>query len=893
MTKLTSLFLVAALLFMTFGLVPIGSARAAIGQPVVSLSSYAPGAVGVQYTITFGLGQLTTSDIGRIDLRHVQLAGGLTSNMNPYSGLNLSVNGQWTNPQLLQTFRQEGVDPLNPDDYMLSVVMPAVTQSSTVTIVLPAGIGLVNPAAQSTWSADSHYINNPAQNQWTIGVDVYDTGSTKVDAKDSAPYSLLAPGVHDASTVVTPSAVGSAASWDVSFTTGPSGSLTGGSGGTIDVQFPLGFTVPGSINAGAVNIRVGATSVTSASVSVVGQMVSVYLPSTFYVAANTSVHVLIQAGAGILNTVTPGIDYKLLIRTTADNVLVYSAAFQIASSQVAGLVATVSPATVSSTASYSLSMQTSAAGALAASTATISVYFPIEVTLPSSILAGQVTVNSVLLSSAPQVTSRTVTLRVPQNIAANSPVSVVFLSGAGIHNPSVAGSYALSASTSADPGTVSAGFSVSASKMSAASVTVTPDTTNAAALYVLSFNLGSSGSLFSGNQIMLSFPTGAQIPASLLPSAFSINGRVLTQAPVVNGTKVSLAITESIAANSQVVVVIAAAAGIRNPRSSGAYTIGVSTTAETVPVDSLQFTVRDGARTSLVVTPQAPDGTDGYYVTQPKVVIVGTAPSGLVYSIKYRIDQGEFRTYVVGAELAITEGQHTIEYYAEDSSGSREDTKSAQFKVFLGKPTVVITAPVNNSVVHSASVVVSGTASGATGVTVNGESVVLAADGSFSHNVTLAAEGLTSIKVRATNQAGGTVDSTVSVTYTRQVRILLQVDYTKAYVNDAEVVLDAPPTIQKGRVLVPVRFISETLGFGVVWDPIFGIVTIQADGKTMRLQVGNPVGDVFGKATHLDVTPTMIGGRLFIHLSLVGTSFGASVVWDAALRVVRITYPAS
>lgn len=890
MRKLITLFLVAALLSMAFGLVSIGSARAAIGQPVVSLSSYAPGAVGVQYTITFGLGQLLTSDIGRIDLRHVQLAGGLTSNLDPYSGLNLSVNGVWTGQQPIQSFRQEGMDSLNPDDYILSVVMPAVTPSSTVTIVLPVGIGLVNPPAQSTWTADSHYLNNPAQNQWTIGVDVYDTGSTKVDANDSAPYSLLAPGVRNASAVVAPSAVGSPALWDISFTTGPSGALAGG---TIDLQFPSGFTVPASISAGVVVVRVGATGVAPASVSVAGQMVSVHLPSTLYVAANTSVHVLIQAEAGILNAMTPGTDYKLLIRTTADDVLVYSAAFQIAASQVAGLTATVSPATVSSVASYSLSMQTSAAGAMAASTATISVYFPIDVVLAGSILASQVTVNSVPLSSAPQVSSRTVTLRVPQSIPANSSVSVVFLGGAGIRNPSVAGSYSLSVSTSADPGTVSASFSVSASRMSAASVTVTPDTANAPGLYILSFSLGSSGTLYTGNQIMLSFPTGTQVPASLPPSAFSIDGRVLTQAPVVSGTRVSLTVTESIAANAQVVVVIAVAAGIHNPRSVGTYAIGVSTTAETASVDSQPFAVREGARTSLVITPQAPDGTSGYYVTQPKVVITGTAPSGLSYNIKYRIDQGEFHTYVAGTELAIAEGQHTLEYYAEDANGTREDTKSAQFNVFLGRPTVVIAVPANNAVVHSPSVVVSGTTSGATGVTVNGESAQLATDGSFSREVTLAAEGLTSFKARAINQAGGTADATVSVTYTRQVRILLQVDYTKGYVNDAEVALEAPPTIRKGRVLVPVRFISETLGFGVLWDPIFGIVTIQAGGKTMRLQVGNPVGDVFGKATRLDVSPTMIGGRLFIPLSLVGTSFGASVVWDAALRVVRITYPAN
>ncbi|MCX6063853.1 MAG: copper amine oxidase N-terminal domain-containing protein [Caldiserica bacterium] len=42
--------------------------------------------------------------------------------------------------------------------------------------------------------------------------------------------------------------------------------------------------------------------------------------------------------------------------------------------------------------------------------------------------------------------------------------------------------------------------------------------------------------------------------------------------------------------------------------------------------------------------------------------------------------------------------------------------------------------------------------------------------------------------------------------------------------------LDAPPSIVSGRTLVPLRFISEQLGAGVVWDGITRTVTITWKG---------------------------------------------------------------
>ncbi|MDQ2087005.1 stalk domain-containing protein [Herbivorax sp. ANBcel31] len=61
-------------------------------------------------------------------------------------------------------------------------------------------------------------------------------------------------------------------------------------------------------------------------------------------------------------------------------------------------------------------------------------------------------------------------------------------------------------------------------------------------------------------------------------------------------------------------------------------------------------------------------------------------------------------------------------------------------------------------------------------------------------------------------------------------RIYLIVDSLNAYVNEELVKLDVPAKIINGRTLVPIRFISETLGAKVSWDE---------NNRTVRIDVDN------------------------------------------------------
>ena len=56
--------------------------------------------------------------------------------------------------------------------------------------------------------------------------------------------------------------------------------------------------------------------------------------------------------------------------------------------------------------------------------------------------------------------------------------------------------------------------------------------------------------------------------------------------------------------------------------------------------------------------------------------------------------------------------------------------------------------------------------------------------------------------------------------------IRLTIAQTTAYLNDGAYTLDAAPIVLNGRTMLPIRFIAESFGFTVDWNPEQQLVTI-------------------------------------------------------------------
>lgn len=100
---------------------------------------------------------------------------------------------------------------------------------------------------------------------------------------------------------------------------------------------------------------------------------------------------------------------------------------------------------------------------------------------------------------------------------------------------------------------------------------------------------------------------------------------------------------------------------------------------------------------------------------------------------------------------------------------------------------------------------------------------------------------------------------------------------------------DAHPFVaDSGRTLVPVRFVSESLGANVTWIGETQTVAIQQGGKEIRLRIGDSKATVDGAEMTLDAPVLLKSNRTFVPLRFVSENFNAKVEWDGATQTVVI-----
>lgn len=107
-------------------------------------------------------------------------------------------------------------------------------------------------------------------------------------------------------------------------------------------------------------------------------------------------------------------------------------------------------------------------------------------------------------------------------------------------------------------------------------------------------------------------------------------------------------------------------------------------------------------------------------------------------------------------------------------------------------------------------------------------------------------------------------------------------------INGHPLEMEAPPIVQGGRTLVPLRPIFEVLGAAVRWDAKTRTITGNRDNKAVILTIGNHQAIVNGNHVTLDVPPTVIGGRTMVPVRFIADGFGARATWDNRLRTVSI-----
>ena len=95
-------------------------------------------------------------------------------------------------------------------------------------------------------------------------------------------------------------------------------------------------------------------------------------------------------------------------------------------------------------------------------------------------------------------------------------------------------------------------------------------------------------------------------------------------------------------------------------------------------------------------------------------------------------------------------------------------------------------------------------------------------------------------------------------------------------------------TIVNDRTMVPMRGIFEKLGAEVQWYSETQTVTGIKDNVSVTLKIGDPVAQIDSEGYTLDAPPLIIDSRTMVPLRFISESLGSEVYWNGFTRSVEI-----
>jgi hypothetical protein len=760
-----------------------------------------------------------------------------------------------------------------------------LTAGYNCAISIPQSVGITNP---------------PTAGTYTIKV------STQLELTpvDSNSYVLVGSNISNLYVSVSPDSAGTAANYTIQFLTGPSGALTTTSD-WIKIEFPSGTTVPNNTSAGYITIN--GRSCTNRYVS--GTILTVYIPSTLTIPNSSWVYVTIADSFGIVNPTTIGSYYTLKVSTSKDTIPATSNTYSITGTSVSNFTVSADPTTQNSTAAYTLNFRTSSSGALYRSSSDkIYIQFPTEFNVPSSISGSYVTVNGTPCTTNISISSDKLIITTPVDIGnSSSSIPIIISQNANIKNPSTSGTYTFSLSTTKDVVPDSANLQIVKSTITKPVVQLTGYSVNEIIGVSVTFQTGSGGALSrNSDKISIVFPAGFVLPSTISNQYVKVNGYNATSVTK-SGQRIDITPSIDIPQSAQVSVVIDKAANIKNPGSQGDYKLSVYTSKETTQLDSDIFKIVMLPTTTFFVTPQNPDGQNGYYITTPKVTLTATSPVDTSPVIYYYFDSGSPQVY--SGVISVPDGMHTIYFYAQDRFQNKEVTQSKQFKVDTAPPAINVTYPQQNAILNMKNFTITGTTEAGATLTINNNSVSVGANGAFSYDAVIS--GPQTFTIVAKDIAGNTKQFVLNVSLDTTPPILnvsepkaFEEIHTQFVTVKGKTEKDAKVTINGTEVQVNPADYSFSYSLQLATAGLNSIEVIAVDlagnqttagipvnyiPKTkIVLQVGNSVALINDKTVKLDASPKIVKDRTLVPLRFIAEAFGADVQWNSVFKLVII-----
>ncbi|UNK20595.1 N-acetylmuramoyl-L-alanine amidase family protein [Paenibacillus sp. N3/727] len=115
----------------------------------------------------------------------------------------------------------------------------------------------------------------------------------------------------------------------------------------------------------------------------------------------------------------------------------------------------------------------------------------------------------------------------------------------------------------------------------------------------------------------------------------------------------------------------------------------------------------------------------------------------------------------------------------------------------------------------------------------------------------------------------------------------------KIYLDGNELSLSSNVKVENisGTVMVPIRVISENLGYSVGWNKSTQTVTVKESGKTVEMVIGNKYAMINGQRTEMTKAPILRGGTTIVPIRFVSEQMGLNVKWDNQKKAVYLITP--
>ncbi|MCS7459963.1 stalk domain-containing protein [Paenibacillus doosanensis] len=118
--------------------------------------------------------------------------------------------------------------------------------------------------------------------------------------------------------------------------------------------------------------------------------------------------------------------------------------------------------------------------------------------------------------------------------------------------------------------------------------------------------------------------------------------------------------------------------------------------------------------------------------------------------------------------------------------------------------------------------------------------------------------------------------------------VKLTVNKTAVTVNNKNMTLEQAPVIVSGNTLIPIRFVTDALGGTVRWDDKERKVTVIRGDKLIDLWIDNPDLLVNGKRITAEVAPKIMNDVTVVPLRILSENMGWKVTWDEKTKQITL-----